>query len=910
VSRTLKPEDRISHYRVVGPLGAGGMGEVYRAQDRTLERDVALKILPPEVVRSEERLRRFVLEAKSASSLNHPHIVTIYEIGQDLVHSGDGEPGPDSSPLHFISMELVNGKTLAAKIHQEKADLKTLLGWLAQAAEGLAKAHAAGIVHRDLKPGNIMVNQDGYAKVLDFGLAKLIERTASPDVSTAPTMTEEGTSEGVVLGTVGYMAPEQVRGQEVDGRADVFAFGAILYEAATRRRPFAAESNVETMHRILHDVPAPIEQLNDEAPAELRRLIRRCLAKDANLRVQSMKDVALELREIVDEYDALSASASSGSGSAVAGSKARNRLGAPGWIAIGLLSLALSATGWLVWRRSGDDHELVLRQITSNTPGMAVTECAISPDGQRVAYADPSGVYVKSIDSGETERLGISMEHGVWALAWFPDGTRLLLSQADRYGKVSAPLSVYSFAGAKLRRLWDRVGDFAISPDGSQIALMRAAPGDSTSELWICGPNGENARRVPSVGGRISTPTWSPDARRVAYLRILAGEPDHAVQTSDVMKGDTVTVARYGAWQVGGGRSPVLWTADDRIVFGRPEAKAGDVNLWDVRVNRHSGRPVGRPRRLTRTQGSIAGSLSASADGARLCLSRLYPNSDVYLADIEDRGRRLARIRPLTRDVRYDWPMEWSRDNQRMLFVSNRNGHRELFLQDVDAETPERLVSAGTDVLSARFTSEGRSVLFWLDQTSTPSDSGTIMRVPATGGPYEALPRGGTHGTARCKCACAPETRCVLGEIRNGELVVSTLDPEIGKGAELARFELPGALSEEAWDLSPDGTRLVAAGPDSVLRIVDLRTRSERLVTVPGWSAFQFVTWDARGEGWFVTSWWDKGRALLRVDPDGRAFLLHNTQQWLGRPTGSPDGRRLAFSEQVFDGNVWIAERR
>ena len=190
MSRTLKPEDRISHYRIVGPLGAGGMGEVYRAQDQSLERDVALKILPPELVRSEERVRRFVLEAKSASSLNHPHIVTIYEIGQDRVRSGEGASEPDSSTLHFISMELVSGKTLGTKIHQEKTDLKTLLGWLAQAAEGLAKAHAAGIVHRDLKPGNIMITEDGYAKVLDFGLAKLTERQATgPDL---PPATRDG----------------------------------------------------------------------------------------------------------------------------------------------------------------------------------------------------------------------------------------------------------------------------------------------------------------------------------------------------------------------------------------------------------------------------------------------------------------------------------------------------------------------------------------------------------------------------------------------------------------------------------------------------------------------------------------------------------------------------------------------
>src|SRR6185295_5629177 len=167
---TLQPEDQISHYRIVGPLGSGGMGEVYLAQDQTLERRVALKVLPPELVKSEERVRRFVREAKSASSLNHPNIVTIYEIGQDenRGHEGAAPKDASGSAVHFISMELVSGETLSTKIHHDKPDLRTLLGYLAQAAEGLAKAHAAGIVHRDLKPSNIMVSKDGYAKILDF----------------------------------------------------------------------------------------------------------------------------------------------------------------------------------------------------------------------------------------------------------------------------------------------------------------------------------------------------------------------------------------------------------------------------------------------------------------------------------------------------------------------------------------------------------------------------------------------------------------------------------------------------------------------------------------------------------------------------------------------------------------------
>src|SRR5262245_34304410 len=316
--RTLEPEDQIARYRVVGPLATGGLGEVYLASDETLHRPVALKVLPARLVRSEERVRRFITEAKSASSLNHPNIVTIYEIGRDRVRASqpgadaESDAGPVSDPVHFISMELVEGETLGRKIHEENTDLRTLLGWLAQAADGIAKAHAAGIIHRDLKPGNIMVSNDGYAKVLDFGLAKLTERQADvpQDATSAPTEAP-ATGEGTVLGTSGYMSPEQVQGKPVDARSDIFSMGCVLYEAATRRRPFAAETDIEVMHRILRDRPTPVEEIAPQVPAEVRRIIRRCLAKSPDQRFQSMKDLAIERREVHDEYDALPGSGSS-----------------------------------------------------------------------------------------------------------------------------------------------------------------------------------------------------------------------------------------------------------------------------------------------------------------------------------------------------------------------------------------------------------------------------------------------------------------------------------------------------------------------------------------------------------------------------------------------------------------------
>ena len=263
--RTLRPEDEISHYRIVGPLGAGGMGEVYLAQDQTLERNVALKILPPELVRSEERVRRFVLEAKSASSLNHPNIVTIYEIGQDA--GALARASPDSDPVHFISMELVSGKTLATLIHEDKTDLRTLAR-LPGAGGGGARQGARG-GHRPPRPQ--AGQHHGLGRRLREG-ARLRPRQADREARgrrrtspSAPTRRRRrSTGGGVVVGTAGYMSPEQVQGKAVDHRSDIFSFGCILYEAATRQTPFAAETGVETMHKILNEKPAPVEELNPQ----------------------------------------------------------------------------------------------------------------------------------------------------------------------------------------------------------------------------------------------------------------------------------------------------------------------------------------------------------------------------------------------------------------------------------------------------------------------------------------------------------------------------------------------------------------------------------------------------------------------------------------------------------------------
>jgi eukaryotic-like serine/threonine-protein kinase len=302
MNKELAANTTLSHYRILSKIGAGGMGEVYLAQDTKLDRKVALKILPADLAANQDRMRRFVQEAKAAAALNHPNIAHIYEIGE-------------SDSTNFIAMEFVDGKTLREKIHGEKSELKVFLKHLLQVAEGLAKAHASGIVHRDLKPDNIMITRDGHSKILDFGLAKLLETAGlkpdregglgSSEIATAMMPVQHSTP-GVVMGTVGYMSPEQAQAKAVDQRSDIFSFGCLLYEVATGRKPFAGDSVIDTLHKIIYEPAPAITDFNPSASPELQRVIRKCLAKEPQKRYQTIRDTANDLEELLEEMKGVS----------------------------------------------------------------------------------------------------------------------------------------------------------------------------------------------------------------------------------------------------------------------------------------------------------------------------------------------------------------------------------------------------------------------------------------------------------------------------------------------------------------------------------------------------------------------------------------------------------------------------
>jgi serine/threonine-protein kinase len=336
---TLAVGTRLGRYEIHSPLGAGGMGEVYLAEDTTLHRRVALKVLPTEVAANPDRMRRFKQEATAAASLNHPNIAHIYEIGE-------------ANGVNFIAMEYIEGVTLRDKIHRERVELPKCLRFLQHVAEALAKAHAAGIVHRDLKPDNIIISLDGHAKILDFGLAKLVEPTPTSGLSdtgseVATAILAQLSKPGLILGTAGYMSPEQAQGKtdEIDHRSDIFSFGCILYEAAAGHQAFEGKDVLDSLHKIVHE-PAPhIKDFNVNAPDELQRIVRRCLAKDPEKRYQSIKDVALELeelRQVLKDADELGYSVQSASTGAPAASR---RNAEPNTVSVNDSSIGTTSVG-------------------------------------------------------------------------------------------------------------------------------------------------------------------------------------------------------------------------------------------------------------------------------------------------------------------------------------------------------------------------------------------------------------------------------------------------------------------------------------------------------------------------------------------------------------------------------------
>jgi len=499
-SRPLGRGTRLGPYEILAPLGSGGMGEVYRAKDDRLGREVAIKVLAGELAADSDRLRRFEKEARSASALNHPNIVTIHDIGS-------------FKGVSYIAMEKVDGQTLRELVNGPLA-LKRLLPIATQVADGLAKAHEAGIVHRDLKPENVMVTKEGLVKILDFGLAKLTAKgSGSGEGAKLPTMA--GTTPGVIIGTVGYMSPEQANGETVDFRSDQFSFGSMLYEMSTGKRAFQKKTAIDTLGAILNEEPESIAALNPKVPTALRWIVERCLAKESRNRYASTEDLARDLATVRDRLS----EATSGSGESL-GVKpaARRKLG---WIVAATLLSVAAAVGYVVALRVSPFEAPQYTPITFNRGW--VTSARFTPDGQSVVYSahwegKPLELYSTRLGNPEAVPLGLPPAN-ILSISRNGD-MAILMDPVDRDSFYVGTLARAPLGGGAPRQISRSVSDADWGPDG-QLAVLRWSEDESRQALEY--PAGKALYQIQrsesgSAAAWMCSPRVSPDGRLVAFL--------------------------------------------------------------------------------------------------------------------------------------------------------------------------------------------------------------------------------------------------------------------------------------------------------------------------------------------------------------------------------------------------------
>jgi len=917
---------RVSHYRVLTLLGGGGMGLVYKAEDLKLNRPVALKFLPEELGTDPITLQRFEREARTASSLNHPNICTIH---------GVEEHGTQP----FIVMELLEGETLRELISRyafskngsSYLPLQQVLEIGIQIADGLDAAHQKGIIHRDIKPANIFVTTRGQIKILDFGLAKLA--TTETDLpSNSPEEDQNISSRsafrpgssiehsvsrtGIAMGTAGYMSPEQMRGEKLDSRTDLFSFGLIIFEMATGQRAFGGDTAAIVHDAIHHRALPPMRELNPELPVTLEEIIRKALEKNRESRYRTAADMLADLKSSLKAIQA--SPTASIETSATPG--VRSTLGAGIFVGGALLLLGTISLLWSKYSRPFLHAEIKERQLTTNSGDNPVAAAAISGDGKYLVFEDNSGIHLRALESRETRNIPNPAQFGDthvhWSIHWFPDSTRFfavshLLSTAmtppswEGLGRVTTWEA--SVMGGELHKVRDDAEAWAVSPDGFSVAETRVNKHElgSMHELWVTGIDGAHPQKLLDAGDQtnVESVQWSPDGTRLLYVKSEEDGARRSIEIRDLKSGNSHVVLSNP--QLG----EIYWLRDGRVLYTMtdPAANTYTCNYWVARIDKKTGAFASQPTQLTHYSGFGVEFTSATADSKKLVFEKRSPESAVYVADVEAGGTRITPPKHLGLTKGVEFPNGWTVDSNEVVFTSNRDETLGIYRQPLSGGPAQPMLIDKTGEFGFPRPSPDGHWLLIEHNSAAPHSGPDLYRVPLTGGHEELIARD-VYDVPTC---ANPSTQlCAYAKTEKNELVFTSFDPRLKQRRELGRFKIdPYFKGIYAWALSPDATGISILEPGTGnLYLLNLTTHKLKHIIVKHWNNFVTLDWAADGKGLFMFCL-QPGGVLLHVD-------LHGNAQVLWEPGGehvvwalpSPDGKHVAVPLSSSNLNVWMME--
>jgi serine/threonine protein kinase len=874
----LKPGQVVGTYEITALLGRGGMGEVYLAEDKRLRRRVALKVLPSSVTKDVSRLHRFEQEARAASALNHPNIIAIYEICE-------------ASSTMMMAAEFVEGETLRQRLNFAALSLNEVLTISIQIADALSAAHKAGIIHRDIKPENIMIRPDGYVKVLDFGLAKLSEPTSATAPAAVSTQ-KTRTGSGVVIGTVGYMSPEQARGQAVDARSDIFNFGAVIYEMVAGQKPFIGETPSDIFAAILKDEPVSLSQLAPETPAELERIVNKALQKNREERYQVVKDLLLDLKALKEDLDFQAKLHNKSTASSITDAGGKHHTTRA--VVIGVALVVLITTGVIALYKfvnrtrpvAADAPQVLKTTQVTFSPGFDGYP-SLSPDGKSVAYSsDQNGkfeIYVKQLSeiSGELQLTNDGQQN--FQPSWSPDGQRIAYHSRRRGGVWVVPA-----LGGAPKQLSEFGARPVWSPDGSFVAFQSESPGAELSNsrvmppgtIWIMSSQGGKPKQITQPGnpdGGHSAPSWSPNGKRIVF---------EASNFADVTVW-TIGIDGTGLRKIIHGTQPI-YSGDGIYFMGR---YTGESDLSRVPVS-STGEPIGEPTTVlqAREGASFSGPV-VSPDGKKILYSAnriesnlstvsLLANGDaagppsIFASDTSSRntlprfsadGKKIAfnrwrrttgnhiwigdadgkNLTQITNNPRGEAQANWLPGGEKVAFLSE-NADKRLMLWTVSIVTgkQEPLLDLGPGIQYATLSPDGNYVAYNFIQNGIIN----VWVASVPDGQRKQLTFEEEMGGFPCWSA---DGQWIAYEKKRGPHDYLMLIP--GKGGQSIQLTFDNGKS---WphSFSPNGEEIVFAGQrDGIWNIytISISTKVQRKLTnysqmnsfvrYPAWSANRIV---------------------------------------------------------------------